>query len=116
MVPFIKMDVFFNIRKKYSTFALELKTIKIMRTIIIETKLGVNDTAFVLRGNKIYEVVIIGINIELQRSGTNMALGIPHEPNILISSYRVMFEHSNSIEEYSADEVFATKKELLDTL
>lgn len=87
-----------------------------MKTIIIETKFSVNDNAFVLRGNKVYEVKIIAINIELQRSGTNMVLGIPHEPNILIKSYKVMFEHSSCIEEYSADEVFATKKELLDTL
>lgn len=87
-----------------------------MRTIIIETKFAVNDNAFVLCGNKVYEVVIIAINIELQRSGTNMVLGIPHEPNILIKSYKVKFKHSSCIEEYSADEVFATKKELLDTL
>ena len=86
-----------------------------MRTTIIETKFGVNDTAFVLRGNKVYEVVIIAINIELQRSGTNMALGMPHEPKVLIKSYKVKFD-SDFIEEYSADEVFATKKELLDTL
>ena len=86
-----------------------------MRTTIIETKFGVNDTAFVLRGNKVYEVVIIAINIELQRSGTNMALGMPHEPKVLIKSYKVKFD-SDFIEEYSADDVFATKKELLDTL
>lgn len=86
-----------------------------MRTTIIETKFGVNDTAFVLRGNKVYEVVIIAINIELQRSGTNMALGMPHEPNVLVKSYKVKFD-SDFIEEYSADDVFATKKELLDTL
>jgi hypothetical protein len=86
-----------------------------MRTTIIETKFGVNDKAFVLRGNKVYEVVIIAINIELQRSGTNMALGIPHEPKVLIKSYKVKFD-SDFIEEYSADDVFATKKELLDTL
>lgn len=87
-----------------------------MKRIIIETKFSVNDTAFVLRGNKVYEVVIIAINIQLQRSGTNMALGMPHEPNVLINSYKVMFEDSKCIEEYSADEVFATKKDLLDTL
>lgn len=87
-----------------------------MKTIIIETKFSVNDTAFVLRGNKIHEVVIIAMNIQLQRSGTNMALGIPHEPNVLITSYKVMFKDSSCIEEYSADEVFATKQELLDTL
>lgn len=87
-----------------------------MRTTIIETKFSVNDTVFVLHGNKVYEVVIIAINIQLQRSGTNMVLGIPHEPNVLITSYKVMFKHSNCIEEYSADEVFATKKELLETL
>lgn len=87
-----------------------------MKTIIIETKFSVNDTAFVLCGNKVYEVVIIAINIQLQRSGTNMALGIPHEPNVLITSYKVMFKDSSCIEEYSADEVFATKQELLDTL
>lgn len=86
-----------------------------MRTTIIETKFGVNDKAFVLRGNKVYEVVIIAINIQLQRSGTNMALGIPHEPKVLINSYKVKFD-SDFIEEYSADDVFATKKELLDTL
>lgn len=86
-----------------------------MRTTIIETKFGVNDKAFVLRGNKVYEVVIIEINIQLQRSGTNMALGMPHEPKVLIKSYKVKFD-SDFIEEYSADEVFATKKELLDTL
>ena len=87
-----------------------------MRTTIIESKFGVNDKAFVLCGNKVYEVVIIAINIELQRSGTNMALGMPHEPNVLITSYKVKYKHTNCIEEYSADEVFATKKELLDTL
>ena len=88
-----------------------------MRTTIIETKFGVNDKAFVLRGNKVYEVVIIAINVELKRSGTNMALGMPHEPNVLVKSYKVMFfKDSECIKEYSADEVFATKKELLDTL
>ena len=86
-----------------------------MRTTIIESKFGVNDKAFVLRGNKVYEVVIIAINIELQRSGTNMALGMPHEPKVRIKSYKVKFD-SDFIEEYSADEVFATKKDLLDTL
>ena len=86
-----------------------------MRTTIIETKFGVNDTAFVLRGNKVYEVVIIAINIELQRSGTNMALGMPHEPKVLVKSYKVKFD-SDFIEEYSANDVFATKKDLLDTL
>ena len=86
-----------------------------MRTTIIETKFGVNDTAFVLRGNKVYEVVIIAINIELQRSGTNMALGMPHEPKVLIKSYKVKFD-SDFIEEYSADDVFATKKDLLESL
>lgn len=86
-----------------------------MRTTIIESKFGVNDKAFVLRGNKVYEVVIIAINIELQRSGTNMVLGMPHEPKVLIKSYKVKFD-SDFIEEYSADDVFATKKELLDTL
>lgn len=92
------------------------KVNKIMRTIIIETEFGVNDTAFVLRGNKVYEVVIIAINIQLQRSGTNMALGIPHEPKVLINSYKVKYKDSECIEEFSADEVFATKKALLDTL
>ena len=86
-----------------------------MRTIIIETEFGVNDKAFVLRGNKVYEVVIIAINIELQRSGTNMMLGMPHKPNVLVKSYKVKFD-SDFIEEYSADDVFATKKDLLDTL
>lgn len=87
-----------------------------MRRTIIETKFGVNDNAFVLCGNKVYEVVIIAINIQLQRSETNMVLGIPHEPNVLITSYKVKYKHTNCIEEYSADEVFATKKELLNTL
>ena len=86
-----------------------------MRTTTIETKFGVNDNAFVLRGNKVYEVVIIAINIELQRSGTNMVLGMPHAPNVLVKSYKVKFD-SDFIEEYSADDVFATKKDLLDTL
>jgi hypothetical protein len=86
-----------------------------MRTTIIETKVCVNDKAFVLRGHKIYEVVIIAMNIELQRSGTNMMLGMPHKPNILIKSYKVIYE-DGFIEEYSADEVFATKEELLNTL
>ena len=87
-----------------------------MRTTIIETKFGVNDKAFVLRGNKVYEVVIIAINVELKRSGTNMALGMPHEPNVLVKSYKVMFKDSDFIEEYSADDVFATKKDLLESL
>lgn len=94
---------------------LSRKPNKIMRTTIIETEFGVNDTAFVLYGNKIYEVIIIAINVQLKRSGTNMALGMPHEPNIIVSSYIVKFE-SQSTKEYSADEVFATKKELLETL
>ena len=87
-----------------------------MRTRIIESKFGVNDKAFVLRGNKVYEVVIIAINVELKRSGTNMALGMPHEPNVLVKSYKVMFKDSDFIEEYSADDVFATKKDLLESL
>ena len=86
-----------------------------MKTTIIETKFCVNDNAFVLRGNKVYEVVIIAINIQLQRSGTNMALGMPHEPKVLVKSYKVKFD-SDFIEEYSADEVFATKKEILESL
>ena len=61
-----------------------------MRTTIIETKFGVNDKAFVLRGNKVYEVVIIAINIELQRSGTNMALGMPHEPKVYVGCFFVI--------------------------
>ena len=87
-----------------------------MGKIIIETEFGVNDTAFVLRGNKVYEVVIIAINIQLQRSGTNMMLGMPYEPKVLIKSYKVMYKDSECIEEFSADEIFATKKDLLDTL
>ena len=87
-----------------------------MRTTIIETKFGVNDNAFVLRGNKVYEVVIIAMNIQLQRSGKNMMLGVPHEPNVLVKSYKVMFKDSDFIEEYSADDVFATKKDLLESL
>ena len=86
-----------------------------MRTTIIETELSVNDTAFVLYGNKVHKVVIIAINVQLQRSGTNMVLGIPYEPNVVISSYRVQFE-DKTISEYSVDEIFATKKDLLDTL
>lgn len=86
-----------------------------MRTTIIETNFSVNDTAFVLYGNKVHEVVIIAINVQLQRSGTNIALGMPHEPNVVISSYRVQFE-DKTLGEYSADELFATKKDLFDTL
>ena len=86
-----------------------------MRITTIETELGVNDTAFVLYGNKVHKVVIIAINVRLQRSGTNMALGMPHEPNVVVSSYRVQFE-DKTISEYNVDEIFATKKDLFDTL
>lgn len=86
-----------------------------MYTTIIETRFSVNDTAFVLYGNKIHEVVIVAINVQLQRSGRNVALGMAHKPNVLISSYSVKFE-SDSIREYSADEVFDTKEELLENL
>ena len=81
---------------------------------IIETKFRVNDTAFVLT-DKVQEVVIIAINIRLERSGSNMVSGNPHKPNIIISSYDVKFE-SGRIMEIQPDELFATKEDLKNTL
>ena len=75
-----------------------------MRTTIIETKFGVNDKAFVLRGN------IRGCNYRYKYRITTEwnQYGVRYatRTKVLIKSYKVKFD-SDFIEEYSADDVFA---------
>lgn len=92
-----------------------------MRTAIVGTKFGVNDTAFVLWGNKICEVRVTAINVRLETSGKNTSEGYPHVPNVIINSYQVMFPYSDSRDyrnkiEFSPDSLFETKQDLLDSL